>query len=63
MMRKTTPLLVKQPLAGSGEDDNSSSSEYVDSSSDDTSDAKDYPSEPLSTGFGCPIIEESFHKP
>ena len=63
MARKTTPLPIKQPPAGSDEDDDSSSSEEADSFSDDASNAKEDPSESVSIGFGCPIIEEPFHKP
>ena len=64
MVRKTYPLSIKQPTVGSNDDEDSSNSEEEKSSSDeDAPDVNDALNEPMSTSFGCPIIEELFHKP
>ena len=36
---------------------------WMDSSSDDPTDAPDEPTQPASIGFGCPIVEEPYYKP
>ena len=60
--RKTVPLPVKQPLASDEDEDDSPSSEKSSSSSDDALDTGEDPIAPVFFGFGCPIVEEPYHK-
>ena len=60
-LMKIAPLPIESPPAGKSEADNSEEEDT--SSDDDASDDKDAPSEPVSTDFRTPIIEESYYKP
>ena len=55
MAKKNAPLPVKQPLAGSAIEDDTSSDEAMDSSSDDLADATDEPTKPVSKVSVAPL--------